>query len=232
MDDCCVHHAEFGVEDGDKLQRIFQQHYKFSLVATRVNQLVKQWVLKSGTATVLVTQRISSENYLSADKYCVGWQKNWESTNDSNTKTVDSVFNIALKVRDVTSCVERLSRSGSTILRPVVKYSDQFGSVSLAVVKSCIGNVVHTLIQDDQYTGVFLPDFDLVNSDSDSIINNDSESVLVTHFDHVTFACDCGDSERILSWYSTCFGMKRFLINRYTSFNDMFYFRIHFIVDF
>ncbi|KAL4231353.1 hypothetical protein ACF0H5_008932 [Mactra antiquata] len=208
MDDCCVHHAEFGVEDGEELQTRFQEHYKFSLVAKRVNKFVKQWVLRSGSATVLVTQRISSESNLDSDKYYVDWQENRTS---SNIKQIDSVFNIALKVKDVSASVERLSRSGCVIVRPVCKYSDEYGNVTIATVKSCIGNVVHTLIEDEHYSGVFLPDF--VPVPIDATIKNDSNSS-VTHFDHVTFACVCGDSERILSWYSNCFGMKRFLINR------------------
>ncbi|XP_045190695.2 4-hydroxyphenylpyruvate dioxygenase-like protein [Mercenaria mercenaria] len=212
MEDSCVHHIEFSVRDGENLQRTLLHQYKFSLAATRVNSRLKQWVLKSGSATCLLTQQISSENEQVQDQYFVEAGEVFDGAINKSSGQIDSVFNVALKVKNIASCVEKLSRSGVKILRPVKKYNDKYGEISLAVVKSCIGNVVHTLIQDENYSGVFLPGFNPV----DNVHNNDlqlAQSSLVTHFDHVTFACDCGDSDRILEWYSKCFGMKRFMMN-------------------
>ncbi|XP_060570858.1 4-hydroxyphenylpyruvate dioxygenase-like protein [Ruditapes philippinarum] len=214
MEDSCVHHVEFCVRDGETLQRTFLQQYKFSLAATRVTKLLKQWVLKSGTATCLITQQISSENNQSQDQYFVESEKNFDCKERQQTRKLDTVFNVALKVKNVASSVERLSRSGVKVLRPVEKYSDKFGEISIAVVKSCIGNVVHTLIQDDEYSGIFLPGFNPVDSVHNNVSSEETLApTLVTHFDHVTFACNCGDTNHILEWYSKCFGMRRFMIN-------------------
>lgn len=210
MEECCVHHIEFGVRNGDEYVRKFIQHYKFALAAKRYTNLLKQWLLKSGTATVLLTQQCSTDGTSYNDKYCVGWAA--EDQNDGTTgyhSDVDSVYNVALKVKDLAKVLEKLSRSDVRVLKPAARYTDDHGSVNLAVVKSCLGNVIHTLIDDSKYNGVFLPDF---------IVENDycgtRSGELVSHFDHVTFACECGDSGRVLDWYSQHFGMRRFLINR------------------
>ena len=215
MEDSCVHHIEFCVKDGETLQRRFLQQYKFSLASTRVTKHLKQWVLKSGSAIYLLTQPISSDNERCQDPYFVGSERDLDGTDKQQAEKRDTVFNVALKVKNVANSVERLSRSGVKVLRPVEKYSDKFGEISIAVVKSCIGNVVHTLIQDDKYNGIFLPGFNPVDSVSSQL---SGDNILVTHFDHVTFACNCGDSNDILEWYSKCFGMRRFIINRYILF--------------
>lgn len=212
MEDSCVHHIEFEVQNGESLQRNFIQQYRFHLAATRFNKLVKQWVLKSGSSTCLITQQISSDNKTVEDQYFVGYDRNTGCTKDKLVSNIDSVFNVALKVKNVSACIERLSRSGVKVLRPEEKFSDEHGDVSLAVVKSCIGNVVHTLIDDRNYYGDFLPGFKSADNVPDK--NVCEKDMLVTHFDHVTFACGCGDSDIILEWYSKCFGMKRFMINR------------------
>ena len=209
MEDCCVHYVEFGVRNGDENVRRFTQHYKFELAATRKTEQLKQWVLTSGIATVLLTQQELSVVDAVQDKYSVGWSPGGQNEG-SNTSTcaIDSVYNVALKVRDLTKCVDKLSRSGVTILKAITKVADSHGSVRMAMVRSCLGNVVHTLIDDSDYKGVFLPEFEI----EDKYIPGGSE--LVTHFDHVTFACDCGDSGRIIDWYANNFGMRRFLINK------------------
>lgn len=211
MEDSCVHHIEFSVSDGEKLQRNLCNQYKFILAATRFKNQLKQWVLKSGSATWLITQLISSESESVEDQYFVDCSRRCDRTDNKSQNGIDTVFNVALKVKNVASCIERLSRSGVEVVRPVKTYSDIHGQVTVAVVKSCIGNVVHTLIDDAKYKGVFLPDFQSLERSKETLGCQDN--LLVTHFDHVTFACNCGDSDRILQWYSRCFGMKRFMMN-------------------
>lgn len=204
-----MHHVEFCVRDGEELQRKFVQQYKFALVATRFKNNLKQWVLRSRSATVVLTQCLSTDKLQHPDQYFMGWNNLRNGSNERLDSSVQSVFNVALKVKDVERCVQRLSRSGVEVLSAAKRYDDSCGSVSLAVVKSCIGNVVHTLVQDDDYGGIFLPDFSTVTVKS----VDKQEDTLVTHFDHVTFACECGESGQILDWYSHHFGMRRFLIN-------------------
>ena len=204
MQECCVHHVEFGVQNGDEFQRKFATQYNFTLCGTRFLSNLKQWVLKSQTATVLVTQQFSREQ-LSGDPYVVPWDQNIPN---SMQRHFDSVFNVALKVKDVHKCVDTLTRSGVTVLKEPQKVEDKFGSVNIAVVKSCVGNVVHTLVQTDDYSGVFLPGFDTLKPAENTV------TPLVSHFDHVAFVLERGQSSQVLDWYSRCFGMRRFLIHK------------------
>ena len=204
MQDCCVHHVEFGVRNGDKFQRKFASQYKFFLAGTRFLPNIKQWVLKSQNATVLVTQPLSPEQ-LSIDPYFVPWQQN---ISDCIQTELDSVFNVALKVKNLKECIAKLTRSGIEVLKEPRTVKDAHGVVRLAVVKSCVGNVVHTLIQSDEYSGEFLPGFDSLKP------VNEVSKQLVSHFDHVAFVLERGDSKRVLDWYSHHLGMRRFLINR------------------
>lgn len=211
MEDSCVHHVEFGVRDGEGMKNHFIEQYRFSLHATRVTKNLKQWVLKSGTGTVLLTQRAprAQESTLT-DPYHVGWDMPNTCLQSGTSNSFDSVFNVALKVKDLSSCIQKLTRSNVEVIQPPQTYRDDQGEISLAIVRSCIGNVVHTIIQDEGYRGTFLPDFVRVKPSAEQI-----ENQLITHFDHVTFACACGQADEVLDWYSRCFGMRRFLINRY-----------------
>ncbi|WAR21881.1 HPDL-like protein [Mya arenaria] len=208
MQDCCVHHVEFGVRNGEEYLRKFKNQYKFALVATRFTKHLKQWVLLSGTARILLTQQMSPLANSVSDVYHVPWSRLLQANQEPSLSSIDSVYNVALQVKNIQAITERLSRSGVTIAKPLQTASDNHGEVKLAIVRSCIGNVVHTLIEDAGYKGPFLPQFTPV---SDS---GDQSQKLTTHLDHVTFACDSGDSGRILDWYSNCFGMRRFLISR------------------
>ncbi|CAK9305052.1 unnamed protein product [Gordionus sp. m RMFG-2023] len=45
------------------------------------------------------------------------------------------------------------------IVQPVTEISDEFGCLKYAIIRSCVGNVVHTLIDDSEYGGPFLPNY-------------------------------------------------------------------------
>lgn len=222
-----VHHIEFGVTDCELFRRYFVEKYGFSLVSERCSNFVKQLVLKSEKACILLTQFLvdlvkdtHSDVTLSqkciSDPYIVPWNifsgHVGDFTHDFSAPDFSSVHNVALKVKDVQFCVNRLVKCGGQVIKPVTTVNDENGEVKIAIVKSCIGNVIHSLIQLDKYTGEFLPHFtDTAGVKCGSTTTGD---VHITHFDHVTFACTQGSSQEILQWYERCFGMNRFLINR------------------
>jgi len=100
------------------------------------------------------------------------------------------VFNVALEVDDVDrgrhtvghgrevgradvvgvdgmcrSVAEKMHRQGGRVYQAPTSTSperDAAGAVRYAVVGSCCGNVVHTLLDKRRYTGAFLPTFDAV----------------------------------------------------------------------
>lgn len=136
------------------------------------------------------------------------------------TKGRDSVVNVALRVKDVDATLERLVVQGVHILQAVQTLSDASGYVRLCTVKSCVGNVVHTLVDDSNYAGAFLPGFQSVDSVEQILVDSSDPKCHeisrgdITHVDHIAFACQVGSSASIMHWYERCFGMKRFFINR------------------
>ncbi|KAJ8316815.1 hypothetical protein KUTeg_004719, partial [Tegillarca granosa] len=198
-----------------------------SIVSERYCDFAKQLVLKSGKACILLTQFLvdlvkdtHSDVTLSqkciSDPYIVPWnifsEHVGDFTHDLSIPDFSSVHNVALKVKDVQLCVNRLVKSGGEVIKPMTTVKDGKGEIKIAIVKSCIGNVIHPLIQLDNYTGEFLPHF----TDTVGVKNGPASTcdVHISHFDHVTFACTQGSSQEILQWYERCFGMNRFLINR------------------
>ncbi|KAK8722769.1 hypothetical protein OTU49_012026 [Cherax quadricarinatus] len=96
--------------------------------------------------------------------------------------TIDSVFNVALVVKDVDQVTERVRSQGGQVIREPADISDAFGQVRYSIVTSCCGNIVHTLIDKSNYKGDFLPGFEAIqkfqdyaeedNNDNISSINN------------------------------------------------------------
>jgi len=87
---------------------------------------------------------------------------------------------------------------------------DEYGSIEYACIKSCVGNVVHTLIDISQYSGFCLPGFIPV-----SILEKEKSSQsLVNSIDHVAFAMPRNSALSSIVWYEKVFGMKRFTVNQ------------------
>lgn len=136
----------------------------------------------------------------------------------------DTVFNVALEVKDVGRAVESVKRNNGKIIRGPETFTDNNGEVESAVVGTPVGNVVHTLLNASDYKGVFLPGFHVCDKmalqkpDYVTATNSsDHKTVLgdriLTHFDHITFACPLGTSQAIMKWYEKCFGFTRFNIS-------------------
>ncbi|XP_042203083.1 uncharacterized protein LOC121853178 isoform X2 [Homarus americanus] len=81
---------------------------------------------------------------------------------DGVIHSLDSVFNIALVVKDVDSVTERVRSRGGQVLREPANISDMFGQVRYSIVTSCCGNIVHTLIDKKNYEGDFLPGYEAI----------------------------------------------------------------------
>ncbi|KAK2572164.1 4-hydroxyphenylpyruvate dioxygenase-like protein [Acropora cervicornis] len=142
----------------------------------------------------------------------------------------DTVFNVALEVKDVKQAVDIVQRNNGKVIRGPQISADSNGEVESAVIQTPIGNVVHTLLNSSNYGGIFLPGFhdnNMALRETDDYVTSAetetsyrravvSESIL-KHFDHITFACPLGTSQSIMKWYENCFGFSRFNISSHES---------------
>lgn len=223
MDTASVHHIEILVQDGEAVSREFVSKYGFHLLARSSRFLVKQWVVKSHNAHFVITQselslrhNIKNTTDIPTDRDRVQWDDPYVVPSEleyrgSQSHVIDTVNNVALKVKNVRACLQRFRASGASVLKSETKIVDENGEVELAIVKSCVGNVIHTLINTDNYRGAFLPHYKVTEHND---TRGETECINLAYFDHVTFACETGSSSRVLRWYEECLGMKRFLMNR------------------
>lgn len=88
--------------------------------------------------------------------------------------------------------------------------SDKNGTVEYACVKSCIGNVVHTLIDTSKYSGAFLPGFEAVEQPAEEF----TQEQIINGIDHVAFALPKQAALNSVQWYEGVLNMKRLVVNQ------------------
>lgn len=139
----------------------------------------------------------------------------------------DTVYNVALEVKDVKNAVDTVKRNNGKIIKGPETFADSNGIVESAVIQTPVGNVVHTLLNASRYKGVFLPGFHACDNNKMALhealdyvtsLNAENQNTvlgdrILTHFDHITFACPLGTSQPIMKWYEQCFGFTRFNIS-------------------
>ncbi|MFD3274197.1 4-hydroxyphenylpyruvate dioxygenase [Paenibacillus dendritiformis] len=114
----------------------------------------------------------------------------------------DGVKDVALRVSNVEKAYkDAVSRGGIAIMEPA-EYSDEHGKVKKAVIGT-YGDTIHTLIERDDYNGLFLPGYQSIE---DSLANQPAGLIGV---DHVV-----GNVERMDEWvtyYEKVMGFKQMI---------------------
>ncbi|GFR00866.1 4-hydroxyphenylpyruvate dioxygenase-like protein, partial [Trichonephila clavata] len=206
-----VHHLELCVCDAnDTLKRL--QRYGFKLFAKRQTPFCDSLAVKLGRIILVVSQRHYNEviqnDAIRAEPLtilcCEG--------NSQTQHSIDTVFNLAFSVKkeDLSKITDNIKSMGGKVIQPPTQVQDEHGALTYAIIKSCCGNVVHTLINKDDYHGPFCTGFELVESDTCEVL--DDSTLDINYIDHVTFACYSGNSQTIIEFYEKCFGMNRFQI--------------------
>jgi len=194
-----VHHIQWSVQDLQRCVEYLTLQWGSMVVARREGEVV----IKAGTTTFLISQKKSdNEGHIGEEDYprikCCPSKKCLHG---------DSVFNICLEVDSVEDTCMVMEEKGSTVFtRPRIINSDQ-GPVTYALVSSPCDNIVHALVNTQQYRGQFLPGF--VEE-----TRAEQDSVGLTYMDHITYVCRVGESKDILDWYRDTCGMARFIISQ------------------
>lgn len=119
----------------------------------------------------------------------------------------DSVFNVCLEVDSVKSTCRTMEENGSTVIMSPQTIPSPLGPVDFALVTSPCDNVLHSLVNTQQFKGQFLPGFT-----EETCVTEDR--IGLTYMDHITYVCREGESQAILDWYGETCGMVRFMINK------------------
>ncbi|XP_015925128.1 4-hydroxyphenylpyruvate dioxygenase-like protein [Parasteatoda tepidariorum] len=210
-----VNHVELCVEDINYTISILKK-FGFRVFAKRETVKCKQVALRLGKGIIfIVNKRVYHGKIVGSECDSSNSFPVFVCCGDSKRHTIDSVFNVSFNVRNVYNLTKKIaSEIGSVILKPRT-VTDEYGSVTFSCVRSCVGNVIHTLVNKTDYKGPFLPGFKIVEDEEFSCDDSGLQlEEIMTHVDHVTIAVTKGDSERVLKFYETCFGMKKFNISR------------------
>ncbi|GFY10811.1 4-hydroxyphenylpyruvate dioxygenase-like protein [Trichonephila clavipes] len=211
MPEPVVHHLELCVCDAnDTLKRL--QKYGFKLFAKRQTSFCESLAVKLGRIILVVSQRhynaVIHNDAIRAEPLtilcCEG---------DSQTQhSIDTVFNLAFSVKksDLNKIIDNVNSIGGKVIQPPTQVQDEHGVLTYAIIKSCCGNIVHTLINKDDYHGPFCTGFEIAESDTCEVLEDNTLDI--NYIDHVTFACYSGNSQNIIEFYEKCFGMNRFQI--------------------
>ncbi len=210
-----IHHVEWCVRDAIGQASILIEHYGFEVIAERTTKTAVQIVVQSGKTNFIVTQKVQNPEITSEVK-----AKDYPVLSCCETNHErDTVFNVALvvgdKLNEIVDKIKEMDGSANVLVWPR-DLGDDEGQVS--VVKSCCGNVIHTLLSTEppsdsrNSSGFSLPGFTSVQKNGLASRGWNANLPKTTHMDHVTYVCQSGDSKEILNWYNRIFKMRRFLV--------------------
>jgi len=182
-----VDHMVIKTKQVDEVTRMFLAQLKFRRVSSDSAEMVR------GECRVCVDQLCS--NSLSKDGVC-------------------SVTDIAFVVTGLESLLTRARAVDARIIvediSPVLEHP-RLGSHRRAVVKSVVGNVMHTLIEidaDSAASRLAAPETSVRDVLKLPVVTVDDDEI--SDLDHIAIACRIGETESILRWYEKIFQMKSF----------------------
>ena len=221
VDRCVLHYVEMRVNDGVRVVESFVIKYGLKIIGERQDPLFSQWLLESGSCRFLVTEvksnskatmRLARDPFITSTDNLDGLEEECGSLNYKRSS--DMVYNVAIEVRDLVTYIQKLSKCDVVILKPLTKISDKNGEILIATAKSCLENIVHSLIQVNSLNGNLMPGFEPPSNWSISLNSKRATGAHISYVDHVTFVCEQGRTPSTIEWYEKCFGMKNFSLNR------------------
>jgi len=120
----------------------------------------------------------------------------------------DAVRDIAVKVDDARKIWQQAVDRGAKSVSPPQEYKDKNGTVIKASLQT-YGDTIHTLIQNVNYKGPFLPGFEAVAADIDPL-SNELGDVGLEIIDHCVGNQPDGKMVEVANWYSKMLDFHQF----------------------
>jgi 4-hydroxyphenylpyruvate dioxygenase len=117
-------------------------------------------------------------------------------------------LDVAFEVDDVDSIYSAAISSGADVISAPRDISDAHGSVRLATIRT-YGDTTHTLIQKNNYSGIFLPGYRAESSANDSL-QKFLPQVKLEAIDHCVGNQDWDEMENACEYYEKVLGFHRF----------------------
>lgn len=195
------HHLRFYVSNSKQAASFYTSRFGFSPVAYEGletgNQKFCTNVVRNNGVLIAFTSALTPEE---------------NEVNIHVGKHSDGVKDVAFSVNDARGMFERAVSKGARGVREPKVYQDQFGSVITASLQT-YGDTIHTLVQNIDYTGPFLPGS--IEITKDDPINLAFPKVEFELIDHVVGNQPGGDMTATAEWYE-----KYLEFHRYWSVDD------------
>jgi len=193
-------HIEFFVGNAYQSAMFYKAFFNFDIVAKKKTSLLVSYVVMQEKIKIVFTSSLVSESKIANHVKSHG----------------DSVKAITFKVSDSKKIWERLIMNGAnSAFEPKVD-SDNSGSITMSGIK-VYGEVIHILLDRDNYEGVFLPGYDLLSNELTSKSVN-----LFSTIDHYTAVVEEGNLNTWVDYYKKVFGFSMcFSTESFTKGNGM-----------
>jgi hypothetical protein len=212
----CLHHFEILTNSSKNLLNYFVNGFKFKLVLSKNTCIYEQYLINSNSINFLITSLsqqpksiTNSESHPFYHTSLLNIEQADKCLYDLVLDKKNTVFNAAFQVRDLDKILLNCKNHNVKIIKDKHELIDKkHGLVQCAIIKSCVDGVTHSLFDLKNYTGKFLPGYEISSNESAP-----SSMKFATHFDHLTYATHKNTSKNLIEWYKNIFNMKYFRIN-------------------
>nr|XP_039260424.1 4-hydroxyphenylpyruvate dioxygenase-like protein [Styela clava] len=208
-----IHHIRFAVDNPEQFSRFLIQHFGFQYFAHRLNNPSAQSsiAVKHHSVVFVIDKRNHDNTVLEVN----GNLPNLFLNGNVNYP-VDTVCDACFQCNNIDEILERVktTQKGSCVIRS--KVEDLNGTVSYAVIQSPFGNLQHTLVDLSNYSGKFLPGFQI----NHNYVNSNHH--YVECIDHLAYMVPTGLADSAIDWYNFVFEFERLFINKNDEVNEGF----------
>lgn len=134
---------------------------------------------------------------------------------DFLSKHCDGVIDVSFIVNDVSLSFAKAIVNGAKIIRPPTMISDKYGKVKIATIGVPNTDLLHTLIENVNYVGSYLPNY--LNKNDHSAINFDlitqnknHTDIPLSTIDHCVENYSWGQTANQSKFYANAFGFHKF----------------------
>jgi 4-hydroxyphenylpyruvate dioxygenase len=147
------------------------------------------YLLQQGNIRFLVTSSLSSSSPIA----------------DHIAKHGDGIHDIAMHVEDVDRAYKETIKRGAKGVEKPHDLEDKHGTIRKAAIAT-YGDTIHTLINRSNYDGIFMPDFETVESPIENI-----EPVGVQYVDHCVGNVEKGKMNEWVDFYRDVMGFTQYI---------------------
>ncbi|KAL3110042.1 hypothetical protein niasHT_015645 [Heterodera trifolii] len=190
----CFHHIEFFVSNAKQASFWHCFHFDFRRFAQRQTENASEIAIRKGPIIFVFKCSISPEDL--------------EGIGAEVGKRGDFVKDVSYEVDNLDAVLATLQENELELLAPKQMITDQNGCLFVAKIAGSAGSIVHTLIQNIDYRGLFMPGFRPIADFS--LTSTLLPSISLLCLDHVVEAHPEQSLGNVVDWYQQTLQMRRF----------------------